>query len=73
MEVDLAFNVSEVGFDEFERRKTPRENVSLIEIQNKAFFANISNNTEVTRMPFDQGIEVNEVPFDQFERRKHPR
>ncbi|PCI60846.1 MAG: hypothetical protein COB34_02005 [Methylophilaceae bacterium] len=73
MEVDLAFNVVEVGFDEFERRKMPRENVSLIEIQNKAFFANLLNGAEEIRVPFDLGIEVNEVPFDQFERRKHPR
>ncbi len=68
MEVDLAFEVAEVSFDEFERRKTPRENISLIEIQNKAFLAHVFNEPKI-----DIGIEVNEVAFDQFERRKQPR
>jgi stalled ribosome rescue protein Dom34 len=73
MEVDLAVKVSEVSFDEFERRQTPRGNISLIEIQNKAFLANIFNKTEEALVVFDLGIEVNEVSFDQFERRKVPR
>lgn len=73
MEVDLAIKVSEVSFDQFDRRKTPRGNISLIEIQNKAFFANLFNKVEETRVSFDLGIEVNEVSFDQFERRKTPR
>jgi hypothetical protein len=73
MELDLAFKVSEVGFDEFERRKAPRENISLIEIQNKAFLANVFNEVEETRGTLNLGIEVNEVPFNQFERRRHPR
>jgi hypothetical protein len=69
MNVDLAFEVAEVSFDQFERRKTPRRVVSLLDLQSKAFFASIAN----MQIDFDLGIEVNEVPFDQFERRKRPR
>lgn len=43
MEVDLAIKVNEVSFDQFERRKTTRGNISLIELQNKTFFANLFN------------------------------
>ncbi|MEE9332329.1 MAG: hypothetical protein V3U89_08880 [Methylophilaceae bacterium] len=73
MGVDLAFEVIEVGFDEFERRKTPRKNIFLTEIQNKEFFVNLFNEAEDKRGGVDLGIEVNVVSFDQFERRKHPR
>ena len=69
MNIDLAFKVSEVSFDQFERRKEPRRVVSLMDLQSKAFFASIAN----ADIDFDLGIEVNEVPFDHFERRKSPR
>ena len=70
--IDLAFEVKEVSFDQFERRKAPRNTISLFEIQNHFFFKNISGNNEL-HINFDMGIEVHEVPFEQFERRKHPR
>jgi hypothetical protein len=73
MVIDSAFIVIEASFDEFERRKTPRGNISLIKIQNKGFFASIFNKAEEARVPFDLGIEVNEVSFDLFERRIQPR
>lgn len=73
MEVDLAFKVEEVSFDEFDRRNGPRENISLIEVQNKAFLAKIFNQPEEAQSAFGLGMVVNEVPFEQFERRKHPR
>lgn len=73
MKLDLAFEVTEVDFDEFERRAVPRENISLIEIQNKTFFTNVSNAADEVRAKLGSGIEVNEVAFNQFERRKHPR
>jgi hypothetical protein len=72
MIVDLAFEVKEVSFDQFERRKSPRNAISLFELQNKAFLNNIFDNGELP-ITFDMGIEVNEVPFEHFERRKQPR
>ena len=73
MEVDLAFEVAEVEFDKFERRKMPRENLSVIEIQNKTFFSSFYDEADNAPTTYDLGIDVNEVPFEQFERRKHPR
>lgn len=73
MELDLSFKVVEVGFDQFERRKAPRKNVSLIAIQNKAFLASIFGDIKTLASANGFGIEVNEVSFNQFERRKHPR
>ena len=72
MMVDLAFEVKEVGFDQFERRKSHRNAISLVELQNKYFLNNIFENGNLL-ITFDMGIEVNEVPFEHFERRKQPR
>jgi hypothetical protein len=72
MTVDLAFEVKEVTFDQFERRKAPRNSISLVEILNKSFLKNIFEDDEFP-ISFDIGIEVDEVPFEKFERRKQPR
>lgn len=72
MTIDLAFEVKEVSFDQFERRKMPRNSISLVEILNKSFLKNIFENDELL-IRFDYGIEVDEVPFEHFERRKQPR
>lgn len=72
MMVDLAFEVKEVSFDQFERRKSPRNAISLVELRNKSFLNNIFKNDDLA-ITFDMGIEVNEVPFEQFERRKQSR
>lgn len=72
MMVDLAFEVKEVSFEQFERRKSPRNAISLVELQNKSFLSNIIGKGELP-MTFDMGIDVHEVPFEQFERRKQPR
>jgi hypothetical protein len=72
MMVDLAFEVREVSFEQFERRKSPRNAISVVELQNKSFLNNILGHSELPTT-FDMGIEVNEVPFEQFERRKQPR
>jgi hypothetical protein len=63
MKVDLNFEVSELTFDIFERRKARRENNSFYKIYK----------AEQISIEFDLGIEVREVSFDQFERRKVPR
>jgi len=56
MELEHGIEVHEVGFDKFERRKTPREKKhSKLD---KSLYEN------------DLGIEVIEVSFDKFERRK---
>jgi stalled ribosome rescue protein Dom34 len=73
MEIDLGIEVSEVTFDEFERRKAPRVSISINEIRSKDYFANDSYKGEQIRFEVDLGIEVNEIAFDQFERRKAPR
>ncbi len=67
--VDLAFEVKEVSFDQFERRKAPRNIISLFEIQNNFFMKNIFGDDELP-IAYDMGIEVKEVPFEHFERRK---
>ena len=72
MTVDLAFEVNEVSFDQFERRKAPRNYISLIDIQNKSYLNNIFEGEELP-IAFDMGIEVDEVPFEQFERCQYPR
>lgn len=72
MAVDIAFEVNEVSFEQFERRKAPRNSISLIEILNKSFLKNIFEDDDLP-ITFDFGIEVDEVPFEQFERRKQPR
>ncbi|MGJ8620815.1 MAG: hypothetical protein ACSHWN_10820 [Methylophilaceae bacterium] len=72
MAVDIAFEVNEVSFAQFERRKAPRNSISLIEILNKSFLKNIFEDDDLP-ITFDFGIEVDEVPFEQFERRKQPR
>lgn len=73
MELDLGIEVSEVTFDEFERRKTPRVSISINDIRSKDYFAN--NFFKIVQLPteVDLGIEVSEVTFDEFERRKTPR
>ena len=73
MQVDIAFEVTEVAFEQFERRKTPRNNISLVAVQNKAFFTNLFGDATEQQARFPLGIEVNEVPFAHFERRKAPR
>jgi hypothetical protein len=73
MEIDLGIEVSEVTFDEFERRKAPRASISINDIRSKDYFANNSYEVEQIRFDIDLGIEVSEVAFDQFERRKAPR
>jgi len=73
MEIDLGIEVSEVAFDEFERRKAPRVRISINEIRSKDYFSNNSFEVEQIRFEGDVGIEVSEVAFDQFERRKAPR
>ena len=73
MQVDIAFEVAEVAFEQFERRKAPRENISLVTVKNKAFLSNLFDGTKEQSSEFPVGIEVNEVPFAHFERRKEPR
>lgn len=73
MQVDIAFEVAEVDFEQFERRKAPRENISLVTVQNKAFLSNLFDDTKEQSSALPLGIEVNEVPFAHFERRKEPR
>jgi len=73
MQVDMAFEVTEVAFDQFERRKTPRNNISLVAIQNRDYLTDLFSDSVIASNAQNQGIEVNEVPFTQFERRKHPR
>lgn len=73
MELDLGIEVSEIGFDKFERRKAQRVNGSLNEIKSIAQFANKIYKAEQIQIEFDLGIEVREITFDLFERRKVPR
>lgn len=73
MELDLGIEVSEVTFDEFERRKTPRVSISINDIRSKDYFANNFYKVEQLPTEVDLGIEVSEVTFDEFERRKSPR
>ena len=73
MKVDLTFEVVEVGFDQFERRKAPRGNISVVKVQNELYFESILNNQAEATSAFRLAIDVNEVPFDQFERRQHSR
>jgi len=70
MELDLGIEVSEVNFEEFERRQAFRENVIFSEIQRNAYFANNFYEKEQIRI---EVYTVTEVNFDQFERRKFPR
>ncbi|MDZ4141274.1 MAG: hypothetical protein U1C48_04635 [Methylotenera sp.] len=71
MELDLGIEVSEVNFDEFERRKASRGNNSIFnEIQKNAYFADKLYQLEQMRI----GVySVIEEASDQFERRKAPR
>jgi hypothetical protein len=55
MELEHGIEVREVGFDKFERRKTPREK-KLFKLDKRLGES-------------DLGIEVIEVSFDKFERR----
>lgn len=73
MELDLAIEVREVAFDQFERRRYPRENRFFIEIKGKYFFDHKSYQVTEPAIDADLGIEVREVTFDQFERRVYPR
>lgn len=73
MEIDLAIEVREVAFDQFERRKYPRENRFFIDIQGNTFSDNKGYQLAEARTDTHLGIEVREVTFDQFERRMAPR
>ncbi len=73
MERDLGIEVSEVAFDQFERRKAPRGNSIFNENQKNAYFANVIYKLGPMQKEINPGIEVSEVAFDQFERRKVPR
>ena len=73
MERDLGIEVSEVTFDQFERRKSPRGNSVFNEFRKNAYFADNVYKLGHVQMEIDPGIEVSEVTFDQFERRKAPR
>lgn len=66
MEIELAIEVREVAFEEFERRKSPRKNISVIEIQNKAFFEQVFNEPKDSQTLLDSGIVVKELSLDEF-------
>ncbi|MDP2193525.1 MAG: hypothetical protein Q8K36_03260 [Alphaproteobacteria bacterium] len=73
MEFDLAIEVQEVDFEQFERRKHPRENGHYRYIENNFLSTNSEYQLEEAQMEASAGIEVHEVTFDQFERRITPR
>jgi hypothetical protein len=73
MEFDLAIEVQEVDFEQFERRKYPRENRLYIDVEGKFFSKNREYQLAEAQMEASSGIEVHEVTFDQFERRMAPR
>jgi hypothetical protein len=70
MELDLGIEVSEVNFEEFERRKDFRGSGVFSEVQRNAYFADKFYEKEHIRI---EVYTVTEVDFDQFERRKSPR
>jgi hypothetical protein len=70
MELDLGIEVSEVSFEEFERRQAVRGSCIFSEIQRNAYFTDKFYEKEQIRI---EVYTVTEVNFDQFERRKSPR
>ena len=70
MELDLGIEVSEVNFEDFERRKYFRGNDVFSEIQRNVYFANEFFENEHIQI---EVYTVTEVNFDQFDRRKSPR
>lgn len=58
MKLDLSVEVTEVSFEEFERRKAPRGNISLIQTQNRIYFANLFSEATGKQTRPDFGIEV---------------
>lgn len=70
MGFDLGIEVSEVNFEEFERRKSFRGNDIFNDVQRYAYFKDELYEKEQIRI---EVYSVIEVTFDQFERRKNPR
>jgi hypothetical protein len=58
MKLDLGVEVTEVSFEEFERRKAPRGNISLIQTQNRVYFADLFSEAAEKQIAPDFGIEV---------------
>jgi hypothetical protein len=73
MEFDLAIEVQEVDFEQFERRKYPRENRLYMDVEYNLLSANRAYPLAEAQLEVNSGIEVHEVTFDQFERRMAPR
>ena len=73
MGLDSDIDVCEVSFDEFERRKRPRENRYSNEFKSNTLLQNQYHTPKEIRIEYDFGIEVHEILFEQFKHQKTPK